>query len=312
MGMKQAVCFVLSVSLIIAACNTQPGENSEARSKPAQEKEKIPDLYSLTADLEVPPVWTGKPEPGKRVRQTLSSYASTEVYHLTYLPENWEPGKLYPVIIEYPGNGPWSNDIGDVSTGKVEGCNLGYGISGGRDFIWISMPFVSEDGQHNQDWWWGDIAATKAYYMQTIASVCRDLGGNENEVILSGFSRGAIGVNYIGLHDEEISKIWIASIANSHYDGLKQWNYPDDDEAAARERLTRMNGRPQFICQEVPGISRTRQYLEQSGIEGDFTFMDIPYRNHTNTWVLYDIPERKIIRDWLMRVMDNRKDSLTE
>jgi len=31
-------------------------------------------------------------------------------------------------------------------------------------------------------------------------------------VILSGFSRGAIGCNYLGLHNEEIAGLWLAFI----------------------------------------------------------------------------------------------------
>ena len=267
-------------------------------------EEERAELGQLSMDLNVPVIEVGPANPGKRVKQTLPVYSETEVYHLLYLPTNWEAGKKYPVIVEYPGNGPWSNDIGDVSTGKVDGCNLGYGIGGGRDYIWISMPFISENGLQNQDWWWGDIEATKQYCMKTVELVCEKYGGDEQSVILAGFSRGAIAANYIGLHDDEIANIWQAFIANSHYDGLRKWDYPESDPESALKRLQRLKGRPQFICQEGKGTAETKAYLSNMGIEGDFTFMDISFRNHTNTWILYNIPERKVIREWLTKATE--------
>ncbi len=35
------------------------------------------------------------------------------------------------------------------------GANLGYALTKGRDFIWVVLPFVAEDGQGNQLTWWG-------------------------------------------------------------------------------------------------------------------------------------------------------------
>ncbi|CAM4284161.1 hypothetical protein [Zobellia nedashkovskayae] len=260
---------------------------------------QLPDISSFHQDLFVPEITEGKPEAGKRVRQTLGSYQNTDVYHLVYLPTNYKKSENYPVIIEYPGNGPYTSSSGDVSTGQVDGCNLGYGLSSGKDFIWVSMPFISADGNENQKWWWGDIAATKKYCIDTVKEVCAKFGGDASNVILTGFSRGAIAVNYIGLHDDEISHLWKAFIVNSHYDGLKTWDYPNSEKTYALARLKRLNGRPQFICSEGNGTAKSKNYLDQSGIQGNFTFMNIPVRNHTNTWTLFDLKERENIRTWL-------------
>ena len=268
---------------------------------------EFPDIESFQQNLFVPEITDAEPEAGKRVRQTLKPYKNTEVYHLVYLPINYKEGEKYPVIVEFPGNGPYTSTYGDISTGRVEGCNLGYGVSEGKDFIWISMPFISIDGQQNQKWWWGDIEATKRYCIDTVNEVCAKYGGDRANVFLAGFSRGAIAVNYIGLHDDEISGLWRAFIANSHYDGLKSWNYPDSDKTSALERLKRLNGRPQFICSEKEGTVKSKNYIRQSGIQGDFTFMDIPIRNHTNTWALYDLEERKIIKTWLFEVIQKNR-----
>ena len=61
----------------------------------------------------------------------IPQYSNTNVYHVTYLPTDWRPGKRYPVIVEYAGNGNYTNRFGDVSTGRVEDSRLGYGISAG-------------------------------------------------------------------------------------------------------------------------------------------------------------------------------------
>ena len=36
---------------------------------------------------------------------------------------------------------------------------------------------------------------------------------------------------------------------------------------------------------------------------GEFTFLALPFAKHTDTWVLRDIPERKVIRDWFSTVL---------
>ena len=63
-----------------------------------------------------------EPAAGKRVKQVHPDWMQTEVYHLLYLPKDWQPGKRYPVIVEYAGNGPYQNRFGDISTGHPEGA----------------------------------------------------------------------------------------------------------------------------------------------------------------------------------------------
>jgi hypothetical protein len=38
---------------------------------------------------------------------------------------------------------------------------------------------------------------------------------------------------------------------------------------------------------------------------GNFTLLAMPFANHTDTWVLRDIPERKAIRQWFSNVLKN-------
>ncbi len=266
----------------------------------------FPDLISVKPDLVTPPMVDAEPAPGRRVRQVAPEYEGTEVHHALYLPTNWVRGKKFPGIVEYAGNGPYRNTYGDHSAGTVEGSNLGYGISGGADFIWISMPYVNRAEGKNQRRWWGDVDATIEYCKRTVRRVCEDYGGDPTAVILTGFSRGAIACNYIGLRDNEIAGLWLAFIAYSHYDGVRKWDYPESDRASARARLRRLKGRPVFVCQER-SVDQTRSYVETTGEQASFTFLTIPYRNHSDTWTLRDIPARRQLRRWLQRVLDTRQ-----
>jgi hypothetical protein len=243
------------------------------------------------------------PAPGMRVRQVLAAYRDTRVHHTLYLPTDWKPAiKRYPVLIEYAGNGPYSNTYGDICTGRVEDCNLGYGLSGGRGLIWACLPYVSKSRQHNQLEWWGDVEATVSYCKFAVAEICDIYGGDSSAVLLAGFSRGAIACNFIGLHDDEIAALWKAFVAHSHYDGVRLWPYAGSDRRSALQRLERLQGRPQFISHEG-SVQETKDYLQQVGADGAFAFQALPYRNHTDSWVLRDIPERNTLRVWVQNVL---------
>ncbi|MCB9850296.1 MAG: hypothetical protein H6817_06285 [Phycisphaerales bacterium] len=259
---------------------------------------EYPDISLVPFDLTVPAIEDCPPAPGKRVRHQLDTWRGTEVYHCLYLPADWQPGKRYPVIVEYPGNGPYHNKYGDVFTGKVEDCSLGFGLSGGSGYIWLTLPFVNAAEKRNQLYWWGDVDATVTYCRRAVAMVCAEFGGDANAVVLTGFSRGAIACNYIGLHDDEIAKLWCAFIPDSHYDGVRQWEYAESDRTSALRRLQRLNGRPVLILQEK-SIDATRKYIADTGVAGDFTYQVVPYRNHSDRWVLQDVPARQFAREWL-------------
>ena len=144
----------------------------------AHAEDDFPDLSSVKPDLALPPVSAGDPAPGKRVRQTNPDYQATDVHHLLYLPRDWVRGRRYPVIVEYAGNGNYSNRFGDVSTGEVEGSKLGYGISGGNGFLWVCAPYVNRERTANEKTWWGDIEATAGYVRETVRLVCERYGGD--------------------------------------------------------------------------------------------------------------------------------------
>lgn len=267
---------------------------------------ELPDISSVPEDLNVPGITQGAPGPGLRVPQTTEAWRGTEVHHLLYLPPEWRPDASWPVLVEYAGNGGYKNVYGDVSDGTVEGSRLGHGLSGGKGFIWVCMPYVErlEGRKRNAVKWWGDVEETKRYCLATVKEVCARWGGDASRVILCGFSRGSIGCNFIGLHDDEIAALWRGFFCHSHYDGVRTgWPYAGADRASALTRLRRLHGRPQFIIQEGGGTQATEAWLKSTGIPGDWTFVPLPYRNHTDAWLLRDIPERRLAREWLARVV---------
>ncbi len=258
---------------------------------------KLPNIHEQPSDLTIPALSDGPPGAGKRVREILSGYEDWNLFHVLYLPADWIPGEKYPVIVEFPGNGGYRNKLGDESTGLVEDCKLGYGITAGRGFIWVSLPFVDPSTRKHTLNWWGDADATAAYCRQAVAHICKEHGGDPDSVILTGFSRGSIACSYIGLRDDETAKLWRAMILHSHYDGVRKWSYPEADTESARVRWARFEGKPQFVTQEQ-SIENIREFLD--GKESPtISLHAIPFPNHTDVWILKDIPERRLLRDWL-------------
>jgi hypothetical protein len=175
------------------------------------------------ADLTLPALTSGAPQAGKRAVVTAPEYAGTQVRHVIALPDDWTPdwqarGKRWPVIAEYTGNYfPTSG-----STGEVEGAALGYGVARGRA-IWVVLPYVAKDGRKNERTWWGDIDATVGYAKTNLPRICAEFGGDPKKVVLCGFSRGAIGVSFLGLHDDEVAQLWCGLWAHDHFDGMLEW-----------------------------------------------------------------------------------------
>jgi hypothetical protein len=265
------------------------------------------DLYSLTEDLCPPPAEVGIPVAGKRARVSLPGFS---IDFLLYLPADWQADSTYPVIVEYPGNGPYLNELGDTCTGRMEDCVLGYGISRGQGIVWACLPFVTNDLKNHQLEWWGDVEMTVEYCKQAVCQICTSFGGDRNRVFLAGFSRGAIACNFIGLHNDEIASIWRGFVCHSHYDGVYPWSYPGSDRDSAVRRLHRLGERSQWISHEASGVNSdgkiesraledARSWLSIVFPDGAFTFRTLPFPNHTARWVLRDLADRDALRKWL-------------
>jgi hypothetical protein len=267
---------------------------------PGARAQEMPTLSSQPTDLITPPMTEASPGPGLRTKQTTPGWEGTGVYHALYLPRNWSARSRLPVFFEYAGNGGFHDAYGDTCAGTVDGCNLGYGLSGGMDYIWVCLPFVqSRHGvKSNTRMWWGDPSETARYCVATARYVCAEYGGDSLSLILCGFSRGAIACNYVGLRDDTVSALWRGFLCHSYYDGVNPWPYPDSDRASALTRLRRLRGRPQFISSEL-STSETRRYLKSTGVKAPFTFEVLPFPNHTDTWALRDCGLRRAARAWL-------------
>ena len=269
------------------------------------------------ADLTLPPLTDQGPQPGKRAAVTAPEYAGTKVRHLIALPDDWTPdwqakGKRWPVIAEYTGNYfPTSG-----STGEVEGAALGYGLARGRA-IWVVLPYVAKDRQKNERTWWGDIDATVGYAKANLPRICAEFGGDPKKVVLCGFSRGAIGVSFLGLHDDEAAQLWCGLWAHDHFDGMLEWKGHAWGSPLARYReeatgrLRRLAGRPLLVTQAgaetkkfIASVAPTNVEFLNVDMAAHFgTFPnELAKHPHNDRWPLRDGPATASARTWFDRV----------
>jgi len=269
---------------------------------------------AFAADLVTPVMTEETSAAGKRVRQVAPEYKGTEVYHALYLPVDWKPGGTYPVIVEYTGN----KFPPGKGSGEVKDASLSYGMSGGRRFIWVTMPYVEKGHKMNAVTWWGDKQATVDYCKVNLPRICKQFGGDPNCVFICGFSRGAIGASYIGLADDEIAALWRGMFTHDHFDGQKKWGYPDSDRASALVRLARLKGRPVLVCGQRAGNVRD-DYLKDYLDLARFTFLEVPTAKifnipegkvihpHTDMWMHRESKYRWQARAWLQRVLKEKR-----
>jgi hypothetical protein len=261
--------------------------------------------------VEAPPVLSdaahlNHPSAGLRVKMVEPGFAATSVYHTLYLPTDWKPGKLYPVIVEFPPN-KWSASGTD---GTVDDTMLGYYQSGGHGFIWISMPIikVSSSSMSNSTYTWGSsfndqrsMQTTADYTKAGIIDVLEQWGGDPSEVFATGFSRGAVATSIIGLRDAAMADIWA---------GFMPHSFADTDPT----RLGRIAGRASFITwgtksdQGAPTSQAAVSYLLARG----YSTIGVPLTgyNHTDLWIRDDANAigqsvRTQLRTWLDGVIKN-------
>ena len=287
-----------------------------------------PHVFGLQLDigteerLTIPKLSQEEPAAGKRVRVTPAEYAGTEVHHTLYLPDNWSPdGEPLPIIFEYTGN--YFPPSG--STGEVADAGLGYGLSGGK-FIWVSLPYIDKDHQRNQVTWWGDEKATVDYAKLNVPRIIEEYAADPKAVFLCGFSRGAIGVNYLGLHDDEIARLWTAFISHDHFDGIKEWRNTtwgtplENYRASAVERLQRVAGRPYLVSQNgdrygnedfVRSALPSVDNFSFSRIAATEIFGAFPHplakTGHTDRWLLLPSEYRARTWRWMNAVLESSK-----
>ncbi|WDQ14648.1 alpha/beta hydrolase family protein [Rhodopirellula sp. P2] len=269
--------------------------------------------------LRTPTVTNGEPQPGKRVSVTPIEYAGTDVHHTVYLPNDWTAdGESLPIIFEYTGN----HYPASGSTGEVADAGLGFGLSAGQ-FIWVTLPFIGHDRQRNQITWWGDEEATVEYAKVNVPRILRQFSANPDRVFLCGFSRGAIAVNYIGLHDDEIANLWTAFVTHDHFDGVRAWKGTDwgsplaNYQSEASQRLKRVRDRPYLVCQN--GSYATQEFVgDVLPNARNFTYLSVkttealgPFPNefakavHNDRWLNRPSRYRSAAWDWMNQVLSD-------
>jgi len=278
---------------------------------------KMPsDEREVTTDIDLPPLTHEPPAPGRRSIRKAAIVDSSDAYHLLTLPTDWSASRRYPVMVEWTGNGPYENDRGDRSSGRVEDARLAYGLGGGDGWIVLSLPFLNEAGTANVSQWWGDAPtyrpdSTIAYAKAAIDEACEQFGGDRTKLILVGFSRGAIACNAVGLSNDEVASWWRGFVCFSHYDGVRPWP-PTGDESASLERLYRLGNRLQLIASETPDggaisiAQQTMQYLKRTSVnQNNLQQLETGFANHSDGWAMRPGLARDATRGWLNSCMEN-------
>jgi hypothetical protein len=202
---------------------------------------------------------------------------------------------------------------------------LGYGLSGGK-YIWVSLPYISNDRKDNQVTWWGDEKASVEYAKEYVPEIIAEFGGDKNSIFLCGFSRGAIGVNYLGLYDDEIAKLWSVFITHDHFDGVKEWpgtewgSPMDKYQKEAAKRLKRVNGRPYLVIQNgieygskdfVGSVLTEFDNFEFHLINTKEIFGYFPNRiavhEHTDRWLLIPGEYRNKTWKWMNETIEKQE-----
>lgn len=239
--------------------------------------------------LDVPEMEVGPPAPGRRVRYGLPGDEATGIYAALYLPEDWKAGGRYPVIAEYPGNIFFVPTC--YSTGRPEQCVIGYGMTKGSGAIWVSLPFVDRAAGTIAEDGWGDADATADFAVRMVEEICRAFGGDADNVVLTGFSRGAIACGYIGLRDDRIAKLWKGFHACQHYDG-DGWR--GATMPGAMERARRFRGRAIFHTDN--SAEAFGALMSESRAEA--TFVRSGLGAHACAMFLDDRPSTRQLREW--------------
>jgi hypothetical protein len=244
--------------------------------------------------LNVPNVEESTPAPGKRVRYRLPRDGSTGLYCVLNLPENWNSHAKHPVVVEFPGNLFFTP--GCYSTGLPEQCVMGYGMTQGRNAICLGMPFVDRLSAKPVESGWGNADDTAQYTMQMVDEVCAKFGGDRQNIVLTGFSRGAIACGYIGLRNPQIASLWKGFHACQHYDG-DGWN--GATMQGALERAARFQG--QAVFQTDNPESKFRQVMDV--MKTNVTWVKSGLGAHSTAMFLDDRPSTQKLRDWFLQLV---------
>jgi len=237
----------------------------------------------------VPEVTDGTPAPGRRVRVRLAGESQPALHAVLQLPEDWTPGRRWPLLVEYPGN--LFHVPGCRSPGLPEQGVIAAGMTLGRGSICLGLPFVDRRWGRIAESGWGNPDETVAYALAMLAQVRDDWGADPANTVLTGFSRGALACGYIGLRDDRLSAWWKGFHACQHYDG-DGWNGATWEGAMARAR--RFRGRSVFHTDN--SAERFQPLMDAMGAPA--TFVKSGLGAHATAMFLDDRTSTLQVRGW--------------
>jgi len=92
------------------------------------------------------------------VKHHLPGYASS-IYHVLYLPTDWQRDARMPLIVEFAGNGGYTNRYGDVSTGRPKAAHSATASPAAKARFWLCLPYLNANSSDIALTWWGDAPA---------------------------------------------------------------------------------------------------------------------------------------------------------
>ncbi len=261
---------------------------------------EVPEWKRPPGRLDVPDVEDASPKAGHRVRYRLNS--DKGIYCILNLPEDWQPGRKYPVIAELPGNIYYT--VGCYSTGLPDQCTIGYGMSQGKGVICLGLPFVDRKAAVIAESGWGNADDTAEYTVNMVEEVCAKFGGDRQNLFITGFSRGAIACGYIGLRNDRIAALWKGMHCCQHYDG-DGWGSATRPTAIERARRFRGLGifqtdNRQKDVQPMMDVMKAPVTLVGSGLGA-----------HATAMFLDDRPSTKQLREWFWKLCGKTSEKRT-
>lgn len=248
--------------------------------------------------LEVPAVEKGAPTAGRRVQYQVPNESSRGIFGALYLPVDWEKGESYPVIVEYPGNIFFNQKC--YSTGRPDQCDMGYGMSEGKGAIWLSLPFIDRDRGMIVENGFGNADDTMNLCLEAVADIMARYGGDPDNLILTGFSRGSIACGYIGLRTDEIGRLWKGIHGCQHYDGS---SWKESNMADAVERAKRFRGKA--IYQTDNSQEKYQPVVDATASDVNWTWDQSGLGFHATAMFLDDRPSTLRLRKWYRELIQS-------
>jgi hypothetical protein len=123
--------------------------------------------------------------------------------------------------------------------------------------------------------------------------VCTKFGGDQANLILTGFSRGAIACGYIGLRNDRIAALWKGMHACQHFDGS---GWGGATITGAIERARRFQGEAVFHTDNPE--EKVQPVMD--AMSARFTFVKSGLGSHSTAMFLDERPSTQQLRQWFL------------